>query len=86
VLKLMGPRRVLGRVNNTLRSGNNYIHASLAPIGPTTWEGEVNECNGNPNYVAGVMEQGLIISGGRNVRVEVFEFNGHSAKFRIAWD
>ena len=85
VMKLMGPRRVLGRINTTLRSGNNYIEANLAPIGPTTWEGTVNECNGNPQYIAGVLEQGLIISGGVNVKVDVSDFDGHSAKFQITW-
>jgi uncharacterized protein (TIGR02265 family) len=85
VMKLMGPRRVLGRINSTLRSGNNYIQANLAPIGPTTWEGTVNECNGNPHYIAGVVEQGLIISGGVGVKVDVSGFDGHSAKFLINW-
>ena len=85
VMKLMGPRRVLGRLNSTLRSGNNYIQANLAPRGPTSWEGTVNECNGNPHYIAGVVEQGLIISGGVNVKVGVSDFDGHSAKFLITW-
>lgn len=86
VMRLMGPRRLLGRINSTLRSGNNYIQASLAPTGPTSWEGAVNECNGNPEYIAGVIEQGLIISGAKEVKVEVSGFDGHSARFKLSWN
>ena len=86
VMKLIGPARVLKRVNSTLRSGNNYVQAQFAPTGPTSWEGPVNECNGNPNYIAGVVQQGLIISGGKNVKVEAVGFDGHSAHFRISWE
>ena len=85
VMRIMGPKRVLGRVNTTLRSGNNYIQASLAPTGLTSWEGRVNECNGNPHYIAGVVEQGLIISGAKDVKVEVSGFDGHSAMFKLSW-
>jgi uncharacterized protein (TIGR02265 family) len=86
VMRLIGPARVLKRINSTLRSGNNYVQATLAPTGPTTWEGVVNECNGNPNYIAGVIQQGLIISGGKNVKVDAVGFDGHSAHFRISWE
>ena len=85
VMRLMGPKRILGRINSTLRSGNNFIEASLAPTGPNSWEGTVNECNGNPYYIAGVLEQGLIISGAKSPMVLVSEFNGHSARFHITW-
>ena len=85
VMRLMGPRRILGRINTSLRSGNNYIHATLAPTGPTTWEGTINECNGYPQYIVGVIEQGLIIAGAKEVNIEVSGFDGHAAKFRITW-
>ncbi len=85
VMRLMGPVRVLKRINTSLRSGNNYVHAELAPTGPVSWEGTVNECNGNPHYIAGVIEQGLIFSGAKNVMILVSGFDGHSAKFSISW-
>lgn len=85
VMRLMGPRRVLKRINSTLRSGNNFIEASLAPTGPNSWEGTVNECNGNPYYIAGVLEQGLAISGAKSPLVLVSGFDGHSARFQITW-
>ena len=85
VMRLMGPRRILGRINTSLRSGNNYIHATLSPVGPTTWEGTINECNGSPQYIVGVIEQGLHIAGAKEVSITVSDFDGHAAKFRIAW-
>ena len=85
VMRLMGPRRILARINTSLRSGNNYIHATLAPTGPTTWEGSINECNGYPQYIVGVIEQGLIIAGAKEVNITVSDFDGHAAKFSITW-
>lgn len=85
VMRLMGPARILKRINSALRSGNNYVHAELAPTGPASWEGTVNECNGNPHYIAGVIEQGLILSGAKNVIILVSGFDGHSARFSISW-
>lgn len=86
VMRMMGPKRVLGKINTTLRSGNNYIQASLAPTSATSWEGQVNECNGNPHYIAGVVEQGLRISGAKSPQVLVSGFDGHSATFQISWE
>lgn len=85
VMRLMGPVRVLKRINSTLGSGNNYIQANLAPTSLTSWEGTVNECNGNPHYIAGVIEQGLVITGAKNPKVLVSDFDGHSARFQITW-
>lgn len=85
VMRLMGPTRVLKRINSTLGSGNNYIQANLAPTSLTSWEGTVNECNGNPYYIAGVVQQGLIITGAKDPRVLVSGFDGHSATFQISW-
>lgn len=85
VLRMLGPRRVMGLINTTQRSGNNYIQASFAPASPTSWEGQVNECNGNPHYIAGVVEQGLRISGAKNPQVLVSGFDGHAATFQISW-
>jgi uncharacterized protein (TIGR02265 family) len=85
VMRLMGPTRILKRINSSLRSGNNYVHADLMPTGPASWEGTVNECNGNPHYIAGVVEQGLKLAGTKNVMILVSGFDGHSAKFAISW-
>jgi uncharacterized protein (TIGR02265 family) len=85
LMRMLGPRRVLVRINATLRSGNNYIEASLSELSPQAFEGEVNECNGNPNYIAGVIEQGLIIAGAKDQKVTIKDFDGHRAKFLIEW-
>jgi uncharacterized protein (TIGR02265 family) len=85
LMRLMGPKRILQRINSTLRSGNNYIEATLTQTGPTAYEGLINECNGNPNYIVGVIEQGLIIAGAKEAKIEAHAFDGHRAKFVISW-
>jgi uncharacterized protein (TIGR02265 family) len=85
VMRILGPTRIFHRVNQTLRSANNYIVAEFTPAGERAWDGIVNECNGNPHYIAGVLEQGLIISGAKEVDVAVRNFDGHAAMFSIRW-
>lgn len=85
LMRILGPRRVLQRINVSLRSGNNYVEANLVERGEKSFEGTINECNGNPNYIAGVIEQGLIIAGAKSQHVVVQDFDGHAAKFSIEW-
>jgi uncharacterized protein (TIGR02265 family) len=86
LMRMMGPKRILKRIQSTMRSGNNYITAVLRQLGPASYECVVNECNGNPWYIAGVVEQGLTISGAKNVKVNVFDFDGHGARITMEWN
>ncbi len=85
VMRVMGPARALKRIESNLRGGNNFIRASLDQKGPNEFVSEVNECNGNPHYIAGVIEGALHITGAKEVSVKVLEFDGHAAKYAITW-
>lgn len=85
VLKLLGPGRAVQRMEKTLRSGNNYIEARIEQKGPAEFEGWLNECNGNPGYVIGVLEAALMHTGAKDVRVTHSGFDGHSVNLHIRW-
>ncbi len=85
VMRVMGPARALKRIETNLRGGNNFIRASLEQLGPREFFSAVNECNGNPHYIAGVIDAALHIAGAKEVSVKVMEFDGHAAKYAITW-
>jgi uncharacterized protein (TIGR02265 family) len=85
VLRLLGPARAVSRLEKTLRSGNNDIEARIEQKGPAEFDGWINECNGNPGYVVGVLEAALESSGAKNVKILVSDFDGHSAKLNLSW-
>ena len=45
--------------------------------------GWINECNGNPGYVVGLLEAALEHAGSKNVKITVSNFDGHSANLNI---
>lgn len=85
VMRMMGPARALKRIEGNLRGGNNFIRASLEQKSEREFVSEVNECNGNPHYIAGVIEAALQIAGAKEVSVKVLSFDGHAAKYAITW-
>lgn len=85
VMRVMGPARALKRIETNLRGGNNFIRASLVQQGERQFVSEVNECNGNPHYIAGVIDAALHITGAKEVQVKVLHFDGHAAKYAITW-
>lgn len=85
VMRVMGPARALRRIEGNLRGGNNFIRATLEQKGEREFVSEVNECNGNPHYIAGVIEAALHIAGAKEVSVKVLHFDGHAAKYAINW-
>ncbi|MGV3620317.1 MAG: DUF2378 family protein [Archangium sp.] len=85
VMRVMGPARALRRIEGNLRGGNNFIRASLEQKGERAFVSEVNECNGNPHYIAGVIDAALHVAGAKEVNVTVLHFDGHAAKYAISW-
>lgn len=86
VMRMMGPARALKRIEGNLRGGNNFIRATLEQRGEREFVSDVNECNGNPHYIAGVIDAALRVAGAKEVSVKVLHFDGHAAKYAITWN
>jgi uncharacterized protein (TIGR02265 family) len=83
---IFGPERVVIRIQESFSTVNNYMKSELLTQAPAHHIIRVNECNGNPGYLRGIIEGGLAKAGARNLRVEPFDFDGHACSYRIRWD
>lgn len=86
VLRLLGPVRALKRLATNIKTGNSYSTIRLTELGPTKFEGSINECNGNPHYIRGIIVEGLAHAGAKNATVEAKDFDGHACTYVMAWD
>ncbi|HYO51327.1 DUF2378 family protein [Archangium sp.] len=85
VSRLLGPLRSLRRLNNTLRSADNYVESRLTELSPTSCEVWINEVMEQPTYYQGVLEACLALAGGQEVRVGVVAREGHGARLHVEW-
>lgn len=85
VLQLRGPERALIRMTHTLRSGNNYSDTRLTQLGDREFELWVNEVNGSPGYIQGILETVLESARAKHAEVRVKSFDGHAATYVVRW-
>lgn len=83
-LRVRGPEHALKRMRQTLRSGNNYAETQLTQTGENAFELWVNETNGSPGYIQGVLETVMENTGAR-AEIRVLSFDGHAATYSIRW-
>jgi uncharacterized protein (TIGR02265 family) len=85
VSRLLGPLRSLRRLNNTLRSTDNYVESRLTELSPTSCEVWINEVMDQPTYYQGILEACMVLAGGQQVRVRVVAREGHGARLHVEW-
>jgi len=69
VMRLLGPRRLVMRLPQTLRANDNDTEAELVARGPTTYELWVNSVLDAPGYAEALFEALLRIGGAQAPRV-----------------
>ena len=83
-LRVRGPEHALERMSRTLRSGNNYAETRLTRTGENAFELWVNETNGSPGYIQGVLET-VMENAGAKAEIEVRSSGGQAATYSIRW-
>jgi uncharacterized protein (TIGR02265 family) len=86
VLQLLGPRRVIGRAQQSFRSGNNYTEIRSRVLSPLCQELWVNEAGPTRYLMQGALLAGLRGSGAREPRVELKLFTEHDVTFHVTWE
>jgi uncharacterized protein (TIGR02265 family) len=86
MLKLVGPRRVIGRAQQSFRSGNNYTEIRIQELSPQCLELCVNEEGPTRHLMQGAMLAGLRGSGAREPRVELKHFTEQDVTFHVTWE
>jgi uncharacterized protein (TIGR02265 family) len=86
VARLLGPLRSLRRLNNTLRSADNYVESRLTELAPGVCEVWLNEVMDQPAYYQGVLEACVALAGARRVRTRVVAREGAGARLHVEWE
>lgn len=85
MLRLLGPKRMLGRTRQNFRSGNNYTEARLTEVGPREADLWMNEQGLLRYFTQGAVLAGMRGAGAQDVRVEVREFDDAGVTYRVSW-
>jgi uncharacterized protein (TIGR02265 family) len=86
VARLLGPLRSLRRLNNTLRSADNYVESRVTELSPTSCEVWFNEVMEQPSYYQGVLEASLALAGARGVKTRMVGRDGPGAVVHVEWE
>lgn len=85
MMRLLGPRRTLGRATQNMQSSNNYQRAEVRELGPNEVELSLSQVSGCGSYFAGVIHRALELAGGKEVRVETQPGTGPGCTYQIRW-
>ncbi len=85
LLRLLGPRRTLERMQRNFRTGNNYMETRFKALGPQNVELWFNETRGIPAYFQGILEQGGNDIGAKNMQVSYRDDPAGGTWFAVTW-
>ena len=85
VLRLIGPRRTLERMDRSFRSGNNYTVCRLTQRSPTEASFWINETTLHPAMTTGLLEAGLELSGAKGSKIDIEGQDAEGCAYRVTW-
>lgn len=85
LMKVVGPRRSLERMQRNFRTGSNYIETRFTSLGPGMAELWFNDVSGIADFYAGVMSAGGRMAAAGEVRVTVNPSEDASCRFVVEW-
>ncbi|MFZ5446745.1 MAG: DUF2378 family protein [Myxococcota bacterium] len=86
MMKLIGTRRTLERMQKNFRTGGNYLETRFTPLGPTSVELWINDVSGMPGLYTGIIEEGGHFVGTKNLRIVAQPDAPPAHLYRIDWD
>lgn len=89
IMRLLGPRRLVQRMPQTLRSTDNYTEVELVERGPTTYEMKLNSVAlaELPGYVESLFESLLRVGGAESPKVTRIHVDPEapSSTYQLTW-
>jgi uncharacterized protein (TIGR02265 family) len=85
VMRVLGPRRTLERMERNFRSGSNYVAVRAETTGPSEVMLHFNEVHRIPGYYAGIIEHGAELTGAKDTTVEVLPAPAPGCALRVRW-
>lgn len=85
MLRVLPPRRVVGRMARNFRSSNNFTDVQIRDIDVCTVELDFNLVERQPSFTQGILAAGLPAVGIKGSSVTLVSFDGKRATYRLAW-
>ena len=85
LLKALGPRRMLARAQQSLRSGNNYSEVRSKDVAPTVMEMWMNDTHMMRYFVQGTVLAALRASGVPDPTVDILHTDEQGTTYRVSW-
>jgi uncharacterized protein (TIGR02265 family) len=85
VMRLLGPRRMVQRLPQTLRGTDNYTEADVVELGPREFEMRMNSVFDSPGYVESLFESLLRVTGAESPHVEKTRVEAEHTTYRLTW-
>ncbi|MCP3098239.1 TIGR02265 family protein [Myxococcus sp. K15C18031901] len=85
VMRLLGPRRLVLRLPQTLRATDNYTRVELTEKDPTTFEMWMNSALPCPGYSETLFESLLRVGGAESPRVLILTQDDGETRYLLTW-
>jgi len=86
LLRALGPRRALGRLQQNFRSGNNFSEVTVVDHAPGDVEVRVNDVFAkHPQFVMAIITRANEAAGAKDTQLEVQSFDGTACTLRLRW-
>lgn len=85
LMKILGPRRTLGRMTQSYQSSNNFMEARVTERAPTHVELWLSQCSGVPTYYLGGIYRAFTLIGVQGLDVGVKAIEGNACVLAISW-
>jgi uncharacterized protein (TIGR02265 family) len=86
MMKLIGPRRTLERMQKNFRTGGNYLETRFKVLSPNSVELWISDVTEMPGFYAGMIEEGGRMIGTKNLRIVSTPDAGPAWTLTVTWD
>ncbi len=86
MFRLLGVRRSLLKLHQSISGGSNYVKTTSEQVGPTTIEITVHDASEMPTFWEGILLGGAELIHARNLRLSIIARPAPAAGYRVEWD
>lgn len=85
VMKVIGPRRSLERMERNFRTGGNYVRSKFTSLGKGKAQVWFNDVTGIPDFYAGIIHRGGEFAGAKEMTVSYDSPAREECTFTVTW-
>lgn len=86
MMRVIGPKRSLERMQKNFRTGGNYLETRFKELGPKHIELWISDVSEMPWLYVGMIEEGGRMTGTKNLRVSLVDQTPPSITMHVTWE